>query len=125
MASVSTHACWRSAEMKPFQTPAEINARPICGAAIVTIRVVWTCLYHLVVEDQNSVHVFFELLDTVSDFVMRALVTVGSDLDTVFVFSATELYTQTLANIYFFASSKVSSTITSEESRTTHFAPRH
>lgn len=71
--------------------------------AIVMLIVVWTYLYNLLVKEQSIVHAFFELLDTVSDdFVMGTLVTVGVGLGIVFVFSATKLYTQIIANIYSF-----------------------
>jgi hypothetical protein len=83
---------------------------PVWSVRAATLRTVlvllvlgWTYVYNLTLKELGPLVSFFEILDTISDdFVMGTLFTVGVGLAIVFVFSATKLYTQIIANVYSF-----------------------
>lgn len=91
--------------MSEARLPANAN-RPrsdLRRTAIISVVVVWTYLYNLMIKKQGFLESFFELLDTISDdFVMGTLITIGVGLGIVIVFSVTKLYTQVIANVHSF-----------------------
>lgn len=71
--------------------------------AIITIIIVWTFLYNLLIKKLSIIHAFFKILDTISDdFVIGTLYTIVLGCGIVLVFSFTKLYTQIIANVYSF-----------------------
>jgi hypothetical protein len=66
----------------------------------LAITVLWLYFYNLVVYKMNPVLAFFKILDGVSDLVMGMLVVISIGLGIVFVFTLTNLFTQTITNLY-------------------------
>jgi len=66
----------------------------------LAITVLWLYFYNLVVHHMNPVLAFFKILDGVSDLVMGMLVVISIGLGIVTVFTLTNLFTQTITNLY-------------------------
>jgi len=66
----------------------------------LAITVLWLYFYNLVVHRMNPVLAFFKILDGVSDLVMGMLLVVTIGLGIVIVFTLTNLFTQTITNLY-------------------------
>lgn len=80
----------------------EPTGTPLRGT-ILSLIVVWTFCYNLLIKQQNPVAAFFGILDTISDdFVMGILLTVTVGALIVAVFGVTKLYTQMIANVFSF-----------------------
>ena len=71
--------------------------------AIITVIILWTFLYNLLIKKQSVADAFFKILDTISDdFVIGTLYSILLGCGIVLVFSLTKLYTQIISNIYSF-----------------------
>lgn len=66
----------------------------------LAITVLWLYFYNLIVHRMNPVLAFFKILDGVSDLVMGMLLVVTIGLGIVIVFTLTNLFTQTITNLY-------------------------
>lgn len=66
----------------------------------LAITILWLYFYNLVVHHMNPVLAFFKILDGVSDLVMGMLVVVSIGLGIVTVFTLTNLFTQTITNLF-------------------------
>ncbi len=66
----------------------------------MAILVFWLYAYNLIVHKMNPILAFFKVLDGVQDMVIGMLVLVAIGVGIVFVFTLTNLFTQTITNLY-------------------------
>jgi len=92
-----------SSELKKLT--AERRARLLKSANItlmtcLAVTALWLYVYNIVVHQMNPILAFFKILDGVNDLVMGMLTVVAIGLGIVFVFTLTNLFTQTITNLY-------------------------
>lgn len=64
------------------------------------ITMVWLFAYNLVVHEMPPVLSFFKILDGINELIIGMLSVIGIGLGIVFVFTLTNLFTQTITNLY-------------------------
>ena len=64
------------------------------------ITALWLYVYNIVIHEMNPILAFFKILDGVNDLVVGMLTVVAIGLGIVFVFTLTNLFTQTITNLY-------------------------
>lgn len=95
----------KSTESKPKSAESERRAGLMKAANVtlmtcLSITVLWLYVYNMVVHQMNPILAFFKILDGVNDLVMGMLTVVTIGLGIVFVFTVTNLFTQTITNLY-------------------------
>ena len=66
----------------------------------VSITLGWLFMYNIVVHDMNVILAFFKILDGINELVMGMITVVGIGFGIVLVFTMTNLFTQTMTNLY-------------------------
>ena len=85
------------------ERPQENGEGTSLRGTILSLIIVWTFCYNLLIKQQSPVAAFFGILDTISDdFVMGILLTITVGALIVAVFGITKLYTQVISNVFSF-----------------------
>ena len=87
-------------KMTPERRNRLMKAANITLMTCLAITVLWLYVYNLVVHQMNPVLAFFKILDGVNDLVVGMLAVVLIGLGIVIVFTVTNLFTQTITNLY-------------------------
>ncbi len=66
----------------------------------IAITLVWLFGYNIVVHDMGPILAFFKVLDGINELVIGMLTVLGIGLGIVTVFTVTNLFTQTMTNLY-------------------------
>lgn len=66
----------------------------------LAITALWLYVYNIIIHQMNPILAFFKILDGVNDLVVGMLTVVAIGLGIVFVFTLTNLFTQTITNLY-------------------------
>jgi hypothetical protein len=66
----------------------------------LVVTILWLYFYNLIVHGMGPVLAFFKILDGISDLVMGMLTVISIGLGIVVVFTLTNLFTQTITNLY-------------------------
>ncbi|MEL6342482.1 MAG: hypothetical protein AAFV53_05075 [Myxococcota bacterium] len=64
------------------------------------VTIVWLFAYNLVVHHMSPLLAFFKILDGINDLILGMLAVLGIGLGIVVVFTLTNLFTQTITNLY-------------------------
>jgi len=66
----------------------------------IAITLAWLFFYNIVVHDMGSILAFFKVLDGINELVIGMLTVLGIGVGIVAVFTVTNLFTQTMTNLY-------------------------